>query len=575
MKPVLDSASDFRFFLTPLTPHLAPELPPLLCELALDPMGRAGTMGTMFRRILKSKKVQASAMWIVAVVMISPFIFSQLSSMRRNAGPGGTAGIVFGRKIPWERFEQEYRLVQKSFLAQLGGDVPETFVPYLREQAWDRVILQETARRQVKISDQELARYIQTLPTFQKDGRFLPDVYYRYVRSLGFTPQAFEEHLRDDLGMQKLIESVNVKVQLSDEEIKAAYIKQHGPVRLALVVIAPATLEGQVASGITDEDLRRYYQSHPSSVAIPAKRTVEFVGWSFADALAAEAQPTDAEIHAYVDEHTEELKRGDAVPPIDEIRADVSQRIKTDRARKRLKTFALDLQEDREQHRRLEEIAALRQRPIRSAGPGEQLSLVSPNGPTASMMARVFTLPVGQLSDVLEESDGIFIVRTVDEIPQKIPPLEDVASRIRPLVLAERSRDAATARATQLHDEAAALHHAGLTFEEAWKALGIQPQRPEPFSRDNAPEMIGRDAAAAELLTKAEPGELTGVTLTPAGVVFGIVEERLPIDDAAFARDREGFRSTLLSTKQQQHLQEWLGSLRSEARLKSFLEGAK
>jgi len=50
------------------------------------------------------------------------------------------------------------------------------------------------------------------------------------------------------------------------------------------------------------------------------------------------------------------------------------------------------------------------------------------------------------------------------------------------------------------------------------------------------------------------------------------VEERLPFDEAQFTTDRETFRQTLLETKQQEHVAQWLESLRTNARLKTFLE---
>jgi parvulin-like peptidyl-prolyl isomerase len=85
-------------------------------------------------------------------------------------------------------------------------------------------------------------------------------------------------------------------------------------------------------------------------------------------------------------------------------------------------------------------------------------------------------------------------------------------------------------------------------------------------------ESLGDVPAVTNALFTLKPGELSEPLEAPRGFVIAFVEERLPVDEAQFERDKASFRQTALAAKQQQHLAAWFESLRQHARLKSFLE---
>ena len=96
----------------------------------------------MFKRILRSKTMQARVRWILAIVMVPPFafFFHLWAGGRPTPGPGGSAGVIFGHPVPWEEFQEEYALVRRHAQNQLGT-LPETLTPYIRQQAWNRLLL--------------------------------------------------------------------------------------------------------------------------------------------------------------------------------------------------------------------------------------------------------------------------------------------------------------------------------------------------------------------------------------------------------------------------------------------------
>ena len=168
----------------------------------------------MFKKVLRLIGRRTVALWIVIILALPFILFFHWGGGNAGPGPGGTAGVIFGRPIPWERYDQTYRAIRRGLESQFADNpVPDAFEPILRQQTWDRLILQEEARRRMSVTDEELARSIQTQPTFQQAGRFDPALYLRFVRAMGVTPQLFEERLRDDMRVEKLLEQVKAEDQ--------------------------------------------------------------------------------------------------------------------------------------------------------------------------------------------------------------------------------------------------------------------------------------------------------------------------------------------------------------------------
>lgn len=163
----------------------------------------------MFKKVLRSKGRRTVALWVVILLALPFILFFHWGAGQSGPGPGGTAGVIFGRPIPWERYDQTSRAIRRELASQLGDDaVPDAVEAVLRQQTWDRLILQEEARRRVTVTDEELARAIHSQPAFQQAGRFDSALYFRFVRALGLSPRLFEEHVRDDLRVQTLLEQV-------------------------------------------------------------------------------------------------------------------------------------------------------------------------------------------------------------------------------------------------------------------------------------------------------------------------------------------------------------------------------
>ncbi len=531
----------------------------------------------MFKRLLASRTFKRRARWILtilAVTLILPLIlFFHAAGSRSAAGPGGAAGELFGHPVSWETFHQEYQALRQRLQFQLANVPLDLFEPVLRQQAWDRLIIREDARRHVRLRDAELAQFIQRQPAFQQHGRFDPLLYRRYVRALGSTERAFEERLRDDLRTQRRVEAIQADVSVTDDEVQAAYASAYERMRAALVVIASEAFKPQMQRQLTDDRLRQYYDTHRETFRLPAKRRLEYLGMSLSDATDDHQPVSDEDLAAYYEDHPEEFtdEHGQRRPQA-EVADHIHQRLRDVHAHKRLTELALDVEEDLADGLRLEDIAAKRHLTIRTVGPIEPSAADPPTGLSRAMMDAAFQEPLGHPTAVLSEPSGTFVLRPVEDIPSRIPAFEEIHGQLEDQAVVAMAREAAADRATHLQGELAALRAQGMSVDEACRALGVTPVRPKPFTPRGPVESLGAVPSLTTALSQLEPGELSEVLSIPQGYVIGLVEERLPFDDTQFAKDKEAFRQTALEAKRQAHLTEWLATLRQQARLKSYLE---
>ena len=528
----------------------------------------------MFKRILRSQHAKRVTQWTLFILVVPStvaFLFVNWGN-RSGAGPGGTAGELFGRPVPWERFQNEYHLARRNLQAQLNAS-PDSLEPMLRQQTWDRLMLAEEAQRRVRVTDADVARHIQSQAFFQDHGQFLPQRYYQFVRSVGFTPQAFEERVRDDVRIERLVESVKTPASVTDAEVASASLKDHERLQALLLPIDSSSFTTHARQALTAQDLRASYDAHQELFRLPATRVIEYLGMPLDEALPARTPITDEQLRAFYEDHQEEFKQADgSTPKYEEVRQDIRYRLQTEQARKRLTSLALDLEEDVQAGLRFVEIALSRHLLARRIGPVAREDTRLSGILTPPMREAVFDIALGQMTQVFNTPGGVFLLMPLEESPARVPPFDAVRSAVEERLVAERARALAQQHARQMREDILAKRQAGLSVEEAFRALTLTPQRPTPFTRHDPVGTLGSLSTVTEALFALRPGELAPVLDTPTGFLVAFVADRLPPDHPATPEDLATVREKLLSAKQNARLLEWLGSLRKHARLKSFLD---
>ena len=183
-----------------------------------------------------------------------------------SSGSGGKwAARVEGDVISYSEYAPAYA---RAFKAQLRRDPrydrSRAEAENLRQQVLDQMIglklmAVEARRRGLFIDDETLRNRIVSLPQFQIDGRFDPDIYERAVRQSGTHPIAFEKSLREQLlaaQLQALVQGVGP----SEQELRAKWTETQTKLSASFVKILAADFEGSIED-ITDEDVTTWVSS--------------------------------------------------------------------------------------------------------------------------------------------------------------------------------------------------------------------------------------------------------------------------------------------------------------------------
>lgn len=165
--------------------------------------------------------------WIAGILVGGMVLWLITSAVTLQSIQGETAGTLFGRPVPAADYLKSLQAVtHQQILAHGDRFRKEVSLDELEGQAWERLIfLQEAKRKGIRAADREVVREIRELPLFRDgDGRFDERGYHVVMQyTLGTTPRVFEEEMRENLLIQKMIRQVVGAPTATEEEIKARF----------------------------------------------------------------------------------------------------------------------------------------------------------------------------------------------------------------------------------------------------------------------------------------------------------------------------------------------------------------
>lgn len=191
------------------------------------------------------------------------------------------------------------------------------------------------------------------------------------------------------------------------------------------------------------------------------------------------------------------------------------------------------------------------------------------------MLRATFALEAGTGSELVETESGVYVVHIIQRDPASVPPLAQVRDTIEEQVVSQLAHDAALEAVTQLRHELGTQLARGEAFEDACASLRVSPSRPEPFTRSEPIEGLGSMPPVTQAAFATPVGELSEPIDAHDSIVLIRVAELIEPDEAAWTADEQTeLREQLLRTKQQARVAQWLGELRAQAQITSFLDVA-
>ena len=156
--------------------------------------------------LLETIRQQTDSTWakLVFGAVILVFIFWGIGT---SGGPTTTAiAEVDGARITDTQLHRQMRNLTRSTGSTLNEDEMNQLAQEVIQQLIQtEVLLQESARTGIEVSDQEIARYVLQYDAFKTSkGKFSSKLYERSLKRMGLSQGKFEQQIREMITIQKL-----------------------------------------------------------------------------------------------------------------------------------------------------------------------------------------------------------------------------------------------------------------------------------------------------------------------------------------------------------------------------------
>ena len=468
--------------------------------------------------VLRRKGVNKTILWFIAIVVI--LSFGVFGTAYRLDNTVNSAGTIYGHNVSMKDFQQTYLDARDQAIRTYGDEFFKNGNKLdLEQAAWDRlVLLKEAQKRDIHADDQEVVAAIASFPFFQRSGQFDQTLYEEIVQNPRVFDRPtldFEEGVRKQLIIKKLIDAVAPEAVLSDAQLKKEYQKRNEKITLEYVLFKASDFAKNAAAG--DDEIKKFYEQRKEQFRLPISIVLNYVQTkdkALADTLSKELTPsTDFAALA--------------------------------------KTLKLEVKTSS---------AFTREAPI--------LTFAS----NPDNVENFFKMKPGDYSSVLEVPDGWQIVQLKEKNASAVPALKDIKTQVKEALLLEKGFALAKPQADK---SLQALREAlkAKDFKTAATGIGLKPQETPSFGRK---EYIANVGLIQEFQQEANElnanKRLSGVISTSQGPAIIYLEKMEKPEDGQFESDKENFRQMLSAEGRNQVLITFMGQLRAKADVHSKIK---
>ncbi len=495
---------------------------------------------TKFNLLIRSRALW----WVIAVVITVTFVWYFVPGSGEENPRGIGEGRWGGRIISPEEFRLAWRFTLG--LHDFGGLTPQQ-QKIARRRTWQRLVLLDMARRLgLRAFDGEVRDVLREDPIFRRlgGGQAFKDFVYRQY---GLPIALYERYLREQIVLSKLHEVIRTCVWLTPAELALEVRDFADDVTVQYAVLSPSN--SNVATNVTRDMAREYYDAHTNQFRIPRRISVCYVEFPFSNYL-GDVQLSETDIQQYYEEHRDVFsERGTngatATWPLDVVRTHVVERLTFERAREKAREKAMEFV-----------VAIVGGRYQKGIPPEEAAhqckvsvqttrffsaseSLEEPDaGPEFYRVA--FDLdpsrPPHHVSDVVTGERAAYVLWAGTSLASRLPPFEEVAERALALAQTNAERRAFQNRAQEIRESVREALAQGKSFADALRPFGLGVATTAPFSvyqalgafDDDRSNAIPHALSLASAVVRTEQGQVAELAEEENVFLLPFVAKRQP-----------------------------------------------
>ncbi|MBW2036376.1 MAG: SurA N-terminal domain-containing protein [Deltaproteobacteria bacterium] len=392
--------------------------------------------------------------WLIKLALgaiVIVFIFWGVGSYR--AQRENRVAVVNGAVISLDEYRAVYDQLIQQYREQFGDSLDENLIKTLglKKKALDELIdrellLQEANRLGLRVTKEELARAIQQVPAFQRNGHFDQMQYERILAYNRMSPETYEARKAQALIMERIQALILSCIKVSDAEALETFKWREKQVSFKYVLFKPSSYQDVKP---TPEEVKTYFSKNKERYEIPPKVKVRYVTFPFKE-FESKANISEEEISQYFELNKEQYatpKKVRAQHILFKVPQDAKQEVIDSVRKKALKVL--------KEARAGADFATLARKYSDDPGSkkkGGDLGFFTRDRMVKPFSDAAFALAPGKISEPVRTRFGWHLIKVTAVQEAKEPVLAEVSDKIRRKLVKDAARTLAYDRANEIYD---------------------------------------------------------------------------------------------------------------------------
>src|SRR3981081_2422531 len=413
------------------------------------------------------KIILSGILLVICAAMVIAFIPGGLGSDLMGAPGKGVVAKVDGGNVTVEQVRQATQQMVRQQMPQGSSANMSMLLPFFAQRAADQLItrqalVSEAEHLGLRVTPQEVQDDLQHgryAATFFPGGNFIGKQEYEdMLARANLTPPIFEEEVRKEVLLEKLRALISGSASVSDDEIRKQFVKENSKVKFEYAVLKQEDLRKGLHP--TDAELKAFYEGHKAQYnnSVPEKRKVKYAVVNL-DKIQSGIQITHDDLQAYYDQHRDQYRVDQQAKvshiliktPLPGPGGKVDEKGVADAQHR-----AEDLLKQLKAGAKFEDLAKKYSEDPGSAKEGGSLGWIGKGRTVPEFEKAAFSLPKGQMNDLVKSSYGFHIIRVDDRQDAHMKTLEEVKDQIEPLLKQQKAQQIAQKQAEALLNQARA-----------------------------------------------------------------------------------------------------------------------
>ena len=540
------------------------------------------------------KLIQSRLLWgaFLVIIVFSFVVWGMVwPSDLEKAEQANAAGTLAGELVGHGEFRTAYLNTYLTRALALGREIQSTpeSETILRQLSWQRLAtLREANRLGIVATDDELRGAIRA-NFAETNGVFDPARYQAFlqnlIRPLGFSTAQFEQHLREEIQIQKLGHLIGRQAQVTPLEIRRTFDTLLDTFAVDYVFVGPADVEQEVQ--VADADVRQLFDEDPAAFTIPEQREISYAAFPVADYFDESVEIADDDVQDFYELNiqdyttTETDTNGqprEVVADLDAVRADIVAALRRQAAFEKADSAAAELAfraiPDRDGT--VPEFAAEAEKSGRKAqklGPFSRFSVPLVDGGAALPVATFELAPnaYDRVSAPIAGTDNVYVLYLDKVHEPRVPPFDEVQDQVREVARQKALALALSAKGQALQEAAAAGIAAGKTFKQAVAGTGAKVQSADSFTGLSGSTSTNEIVQTlVQAVVSYNQGEVTEPVPHGDGLVVAYLQTRTPADPATFDSYQAEIAGAIRTRRGQGLFRDWQAALLAPERFTDF-----